>query len=449
MKGFMELSYRTRLILPYFTAIVTIIVLIAIGFTLIYNTEKRIEQELKAQIIYKAGIYRARIEGALNTRLFIGQGFVSYVSVHPDLNRFEFISFAEKVWQHPDPVIRNISILKNTTIVYAFPIKGNEKAIGIDLATLPAQRDTVLQAIVTKDTVIAGPLELVQGGKGIISRMPIFVGKTYWGQVSVVLMLDALFAEAGISDEKDLRMAFRNKQLTPNDKPVFWGDPALFTDDALILDIMLPYGSWEMAVVPTYGWEQYPEYLLVYRYAGLFFAFLMGYFIWIFTRTQLALKEQAMHDYLTGLPNRAFFNDRLAMALHFAERHKNRLFLAMFDLNKFKHINDTFGHAMGDELLKSLAVRLSSTFRKTDTIARLGGDEFVLLLSELNAEFDKEELCHKLSRLIEEPFVCKGKMLYIGTSIGTAVYPDNGKTSDELLCYADEQMYISKQHRSV
>ncbi len=445
----MELSYRMRLFFPYLTAVITIIVLIAIGFTLIYNTEKRIEQELKAQIIYKAGIYRARIEGALNTRLFIGQGFVSYASVHPNLSSYEFTAFAEKVWQHPDPVIRNISILKNTTIMYAYPIKGNEKAIGVDLALLPAQRDTVLQAIITKNTVIAGPLELVQGGQGIISRMPIFVGNTYWGQVSVVLMLDALFDEAGISDEKDLRMAFRNKQLAPNDKPVFWGDPALFTDDALILTIMLPYGSWEMAVVPTFGWEQYPEYLLVYRYIGLLFAFLMGYFIWIFTRTQLALKEQATHDYLTGLPNRAFFNDRLAMALHFAERHNHRLFLAMFDLNKFKHINDTFGHAMGDELLKMLALRVTSTFRKTDTIARIGGDEFVLLLSELSGEFNKEDVCCKLSRLIEEPFVCKGKMLYVGTSIGTAVYPENGKTSDELLRYADDQMYMAKKHRSV
>ena len=154
---------------------------------------------------------------------------------------------------------------------------------------------------------------------------------------------------------------------------------------------------------------------------------------------------QALHDALTGLPNRVLFQDRISQAVLAAEREGGRLGILLLDLDRFKEINDTLGHAAGDEVLKVVARRLHECLRASDTVARLGGDEFGLLLPKQNDPAETVHLLDKLSQALEEPIDLDGLPLGIEGSIGVAFYPDHGLAVEELVKRADVAMYTAKQ----
>ncbi|HVK94075.1 MAG TPA: GGDEF domain-containing protein, partial [Noviherbaspirillum sp.] len=153
----------------------------------------------------------------------------------------------------------------------------------------------------------------------------------------------------------------------------------------------------------------------------------------------------AYHDFLTGLPNRAHFMELQGQALLHAAHTKDMLALLYLDLDKFKPVNDTLGHDIGDLLLQAVAERLQSAVRKSDTVARLGGDEFAILLTGL---FDMEvaiTIAGKLVSTLAQPFIIAEHKLRIGVSIGISMYPTDGKTQEELIKKADHAMYLAKQ----
>jgi diguanylate cyclase (GGDEF)-like protein/PAS domain S-box-containing protein len=154
---------------------------------------------------------------------------------------------------------------------------------------------------------------------------------------------------------------------------------------------------------------------------------------------------QALHDALTGLPNRVLFHDRIQQALLTAEREGGRVAVLLMDLDRFKEINDTLGHAAGDHVLKEVATRLHDCLRASDTVARLGGDEFGLLLPKQNEPSEITYLLDKLSATLEEPIDLDGLPLGIEGSIGVAFFPDHGLSADDLLKRADVAMYAAKQ----
>ncbi|MEN8129007.1 MAG: EAL domain-containing protein [Pseudomonadota bacterium] len=156
------------------------------------------------------------------------------------------------------------------------------------------------------------------------------------------------------------------------------------------------------------------------------------------------LKHQAYHDTLTGLPNRALLNDRLSQAILHAKRRGKKLAVLFLDLDRFKYINDTLGHAVGDQLLSLVAVRLGQAVRKDDTVARLGGDEFTVLLNTITHMRDAREIARKMVKSLEQPFNCYGRELHITTSIGIAVFPKHGNNTEDLMRNADIAMYCAK-----
>ena len=155
----------------------------------------------------------------------------------------------------------------------------------------------------------------------------------------------------------------------------------------------------------------------------------------------------AYEDRLTGLPNRALFNDRLQQAVHAARRNGAPLTVMMMDLDRFKHINDTLGHAIGDDVLREVGTRLRAALRESDTVARLGGDEFAALLPTGNEE-RIVEVVRKVLRCMEQPIECNGQSLDVGASIGIACFPEHGDTPGTLIRHADIAMYLAKAANS-
>jgi diguanylate cyclase (GGDEF)-like protein/PAS domain S-box-containing protein len=161
-------------------------------------------------------------------------------------------------------------------------------------------------------------------------------------------------------------------------------------------------------------------------------------------RAEEELAYLASHDVLTGLPNRMLFNDRVTLALARAQRNQQKLAVILLDLDYLKDVNDTLGHSVGDKLLRAVGERLTSLLRKSDTVARMGGDEFMLLLPETAQAEDAAKIASKILEAIRGPFAFDGHEIHITTSIGIAMYPDDGEDTDTLMRAADIAMYRAK-----
>lgn len=157
------------------------------------------------------------------------------------------------------------------------------------------------------------------------------------------------------------------------------------------------------------------------------------------------LQQLAYYDPLTGLPNRALFYDRLEHELVIARRNQQCFALLFLDLDRFKDVNDTLGHTVGDELLVQVSAKLKNCLRESDTVVRLGGDEFTILLARLEGENYIGSVADKIIRSLSEKFVVKDYEVHIGASIGVAVYPNDGENIDELVRNADTAMYRAKE----
>ena len=160
----------------------------------------------------------------------------------------------------------------------------------------------------------------------------------------------------------------------------------------------------------------------------------------------LEMSHQAQHDALTDLPNRILFTDRLTQAISLAERQSKQLALMFVDIDHFKKINDSLGHAVGDKLLQSVASRLVACVRRTDTVSRLGGDEFVVLLSQVEREEDAAFSARKILRSLAEPHLIDSKSVDVSVSVGVSTYPTDGPDPESLMNKADTAMYEAKQH---
>ena len=153
----------------------------------------------------------------------------------------------------------------------------------------------------------------------------------------------------------------------------------------------------------------------------------------------------AHHDLLTGLPNRTLFQDRLQQALAAAKRMESRVALLFIDLDRFKYVNDSFGHRAGDILLQTVAARLRGCVRETDTVCRHAGDEYLIVLSALRDPTEAALVASKVLATFDEAFDLDGQEIQISASVGISVYPDDGQTIEDLIRNADAAMYHSKK----
>ena len=163
-------------------------------------------------------------------------------------------------------------------------------------------------------------------------------------------------------------------------------------------------------------------------------------------------RNAALHDNLTGLPNRVLFRDRLEHGIAQAKRHRWMLAVMFIDLDDFKTINDTYGHETGDAVLRSVAMRLRRNTRDADTVSRFGGDEFLYLLNQVRTESDISMIAAKVLKAIQAPWNVNAPAVVadprISASVGISVFPRDGTTASALIKSADQAMYAAKMHKS-
>ena len=165
------------------------------------------------------------------------------------------------------------------------------------------------------------------------------------------------------------------------------------------------------------------------------------------TASQLQeLSRSAQLDGLTGLPNRALMQDRLAHAIANAKRNGRRLALLFVDLDNFKHVNDMLGHAIGDQVLQFAAQCIAAGVREADTVSRHGGDEFLILLEEVSGASDAVVVANKVNAALDTPNQLGDQLIRLKASIGISIYPDDGDDPAALIARADAAMYIAKRH---
>jgi diguanylate cyclase (GGDEF)-like protein len=157
------------------------------------------------------------------------------------------------------------------------------------------------------------------------------------------------------------------------------------------------------------------------------------------------IRKLAYHDALTGLPNRVLFNERSILAEAHARRNKKKMGVLSLDLDHFKEINDTLGHDIGDQLLQVVGQRLINLVREEDIVARMGGDEFIILLQEIEHAKDVVATSRKILEALRYPFVFGGHNLHVTTSVGVAIYPEDGQDMHTLLKNADIALYKAKE----
>lgn len=430
-------------------ALVVFLTVISAGTWILHLETSEADARHKIDLVVKGTALRSQINRELNRVLYLTSGLRSYIVVRlKTLQRDEIESILAAMYgesQH----IKNFAIAVGHRITYIHPMAGNEKAFGLFYPDVPEQWNAIKRVIDSGKPALLGPVNLIQGGKGLIYRVPIFIDGHYWGLLSSVFdsnsLFDAMFADSKTSG---LEIAIRGVDGLGMQGEVFRGDTGLFTDkNAQLIDVDVPGGKWVLAVRSAATSEGRNTLLLLQGLVCLL-ALALAWSLLIVLSQRSKLAHLALFDGLTGLPNRLLIDDRVDRAMTNLRRDPSKTCLLMFvDLDRFKLINDQYGHHAGDFALQSAAGRVRSTVREADTVGRWGGDEFLVFMENVDRA-KIGELCAKIRSAVEQPFEYRGNQLTLGVSIGYAMAPDDGSKMDDLLRVADERMYADKDSRN-
>jgi diguanylate cyclase (GGDEF)-like protein/PAS domain S-box-containing protein len=237
----------------------------------------RIERDQRSAAVSAVAQHRAALEGELNSSLYLTDGLVAYVKTQASMDS-RLVQLMLKTLYEQARNVRNIGLAPGNHLTYVYPLEGNEKAIGIYYPDIADQWPAVEQAMQDRRPRLAGPVQLKQGGVGLIYRVPVFTGPddNYWGLLSMVIDLDALFEKAGIAPEiNGMRLALRGKDGAGADGELFMGDAGLFAADSVTADITTPGGAWQLAAMPVAGWTAGKSIIWI-RVVGWFIGVALG-----------------------------------------------------------------------------------------------------------------------------------------------------------------------------
>ncbi|CAV25739.1 MULTISPECIES: diguanylate cyclase [Vibrio] len=398
-------------------------------------------------------IIRSRIEAAIVSDMYILNNLSTLVTINPDGDMKSWNKIAENIIRDGFH-IRLIGLAEDDILNFVYPMEGNEQILGIDYRDHPTQWESVEIARNIGNTVIAGPFELFQGGQAIITRTPIFrdppFNQDYWGVSSAVISLDELFEDVGIGIlENKYKLAIRGANSSGKDGAVFYGSQDVFDNAFVTEQVSFPYGGWYLAlsgnehVLMDVQWYR----IQAVRLVGYTIMLMLAFAFFTIYRLYRIADSRSMHDELTMLPNRRYFMYSLKQAFKVTQKQRARTFAVVnIDLDGFKAINDTFGHAAGDQVLIECANRIKSELRGSDIVARIGGDEFLVLLPRIIDDQHVSSIVAKLRRAIcSTPVVYDTHSIYLRISVGWVIHNNNYSDVDALLKAADEKMYEQKR----
>ncbi|EEX94436.1 sensory box/GGDEF family protein [Vibrio orientalis CIP 102891 = ATCC 33934] len=417
-----------------------------------------LRDSLLARAKEELSIVRSELEAAIVADIYVSNSLATLVAANPEFEFSGWDLIASSILRKSRHV-HVIGLAPDDVIQFIYPFEGNEKAVGLDYRTIPSQWRSVKKAQEVQEIFISGPVNLVQGGRGLIARVPIFTdppyNTKYWGVCSVVISLDSLFLDVGVSAfEHKYALAMRGFDSTGVDGEVFYGLQQTF-DEAFAVEVVhFPYGSWAIAastkgdLLSNSPWYRaHAVRLLGYpMLITLIIAFAMTY------RLYAQANQRSLHDELTRLPNRRYFMYTLSEHFDAALKnpHKDKFAILNIDIDKFKRINDTYGHAAGDKVLIATAERLKSVLRASDLVARMGGDEFLILLPRIDRVEDVDVINIELQKAVcHTPVIFEHNLINIQVSVGYALYKPELTDVGELLKLADIRMYEEKRRQSL
>ncbi len=590
--------------------LLTFAVMIALGAYANWQNQVLSEEQERADVLKEVSVVRARLEGHVTGNLQLVRGLVATLATEPDMDQPRFAELAAKLFDSRSE-LRNVAVAPGFVVTMVYPLAGNESALGLDYRKNEAQYNGVMRARETGQLVLAGPVELVQGGQAFIGRFPVFTGegenRAFWGIVSAVVDVEELYRTSGLLDPKlGIEVAIAGRDGLGRRGAQFYGRGEVFSSKPVLADIELPAGHWEIAAIPKGGWAtRAPNSWLIWAafltlaalvsvpvyYAGRLleerrrhlmtlksrevelqrlsrrlglaletsavgvfeFDLDTGRLIWddrvnaLFGLPQdggergyehwrgavhpddllraeeefrvattitgryhseyrvvtpvgvtrnvraigavyqdpgstrrivgvnwdvsadVALNESlkeanrlselryaeleaakasiehnSLHDSLTGLPNRRYLDRVLAERAEAAARNGTALALLHIDLDRFKQINDTLGHAAGDATLIHASHVLRANTRAEDFVARIGGDEFVIVSTADNGDDGLANLAQRIIVKMRQPVDYQGHQCRCGVSVGIATQTGGAADPARLLVDADIALYRAK-----
>jgi sensor domain CHASE-containing protein len=254
---------RPLLALANLPAAIALLVLLTAGVYADYQNRVVAEQALRADVTKEVNLIRAKLEGNINGNLQLVRGLIATIVSEPDMGQTRFAQLAESLFREKTQ-LRNIVGAPGLVISLMYPLEGNEKALGLDYRKETAQREAALRARDTGQLVLAGPLELKQGGQGLVGRFPVFLDpsrpkETFWGIVAAVIDIQKLYADSGLLDQSlPIELALTGKDALGKHGPQFYGAAQVTQDDPVTADVTLPSGSWQISATPKGGWKVTP-----------------------------------------------------------------------------------------------------------------------------------------------------------------------------------------------
>lgn len=411
---------------------------------------------------------RGRIESELVTTATLSQGMAAMISAmgsQPD----SVMQTAVEVLYRSGRHLRNIGLAPDNIVRFVYPVQGNEAALGLRYEDQQDQWPAVRRAIESGGPVLAGPVKLLQGGRGLINRTPVFrPDGSYWGLLSVVIDFDSMLDALGVADDSIMHYALRGSDGLGTQGAMITGDPAVFGQDPILMSLQVPGGSWQLAAIPRQGWlEPAVNGWLVVGYYGT--ALVLTLLLWAVLRERARaqratralqkanrrlsavneeLERLSETDPLTGLPNRRGLDDVLQVEWRRSRRHGEPLSLLIVDVDEFKRYNDTYGHPQGDACLQRVADTMQQMAQRSgEFLARIGGEEFVLVMPDsgmAEAELQAERLRAAIEALAI-PHRLSPVLPVVTVSIGIATLSEDAPaTLSELMQQADEALYQAK-----
>ena len=436
-------------------------------------------------------IMRTNFESIITSRMRSIYGLVAYAEISDHLTQEEYSSFAKGIYESTDNVVVSMSFITDTTITHVYPYDAYKSIVGNDLGQIPEQRAFILYAKENLKSIFTAPVQLLEGGLGMIVRMPVIPHGKYYGQVAIVFDYDTVIDSVGITSlSDDHYIELYSEDALSKQENIIWSNLESEIKEPVVEKVDLYDSFLHIKAYPKNGWkgDSYLFYLiLAIGFLASSAAFLSIYKL-LSIKYQLEtnqrelsnsnvkllstnealettinalvsskeqLKKQfeeikaqesyiqflADHDSLTELFNRRKFVENLEMS---QSNHETGAVM-LLDIDNFKNINDTLGHVYGDKVINHVAILLSDALPDHATAYRLGGDEFLVLLPCLVDVPKISEIIKNIMGLLGGNNEIDQISNHITLSLGVARYPADGETVEEILIKADIAMYHSKK----